>query len=229
VFAWSALWHLPRINWTGPIWLATLPLLGWAITRADSLRRFGLGTAMRLTAGVVIGGLLVIYAAFSYYMVLGIPGVPYPKSFSRAVGWPEVTRELHAIHDRLALETGAAPVIVGMDKYNIASEVSFFGTAEYAAAGQVPLRATTIKALSGDALMFAYWDPPEQFRGRTLVMVSRRREALATERLAPYFRELDGVIHSLPLANSGYGGNGRRIADVFYRIGYAYHPSPEAR
>ena len=114
---------------------------------------------MRLTAGSVIGGLLVIYAVFSYYMVLGIPGVPYPKSFSRAMGWPEVTRELHAIHDRLARETGAAPVIVGMDKYNIASQVSFFGTREYAAAGQVPLKATTIEALSGNALMFSLLGP----------------------------------------------------------------------
>lgn len=229
VFAWSALRHLPRLNWTGPIWLGILPLLGWAIMRAEALRRFGLGAAMRLTAGRVIGGLLVIYAAFSYYMVLGIPGVPYPKSFSRAMGWPQVTRELHSVHDRLTRETGVAPVIVGMDKYNIASEISFFGTPEYAAAGQVPLKVTTIEAISGSALMFAHWDPPEQFRGLTLVLVSRRREALATERLAPHFRELDAAIHPLPLANSGHGGNGRRIADAFYRIGYEYRPAPQAR
>jgi dolichol-phosphate mannosyltransferase len=229
VFAWSALRHLPRLNWTGPIWLATLPLLGWAIVRADALRRFGLGTAMRLTAGRVVSGLLVLYAAFSYYVVLGIPGVPYPQSFSKAVGWPEATRELQAIHDRLARETGVAPVIVGMDKYNIASQVSFFAAREYAAAGQVPLKATTIEALSSDALMFTYWDPPEQFRGRTLVMVTRRREALATERLAPHFRELDAAIHPLPLVSSGHGGNGRRIADAFYRIGYEYRPPPRDR
>ena len=77
--------------------------------------------------------------------------------------------------------------------------------------------------------MFTYWDPPEQFRGRTLVMVTRGSEALATERLAPHFRELDAVIHPLPLANFGHGGNGRRIADAFYRIGYEYRPAPRDR
>lgn len=227
VFAWSALTHLPRLNWTGPIWLATLPLLGLTIVRADALRRFGLGTAMRFAGGISIGVLLVLYATLSYYMVLGIPGVPYPRSLSRATGWPEATRELHAIHDRLARETGALPIIVGMDKYNIASQVSFFGTGDYVAAGQMPLKATTIQALSrSNALMFTYWDPPGQLRGRTLVMVSPRREELATEQLAPHFRELDAAIKPLPLSNSGPGGNRERIGEYFYRIGYEYRPAP---
>jgi hypothetical protein len=77
--------------------------------------------------------------------------------------------------------------------------------------------------------MFTYWDPPGQLRGRTLVIVTHRREALATERLAPHFRELDAAIHPLPLVSSGHGGNGRRIADAFYRIGYEYRPAPRDR
>ena len=238
VFAWSALRHLPRLNWTGPIWLATLPLVGWAIVRADAVRRFGLGTAMRLTAGAVIGGLLVFYAALSFYAVLGIPGVPYPRTFARTMGWPEAARQLRAVHDRLARETGEPPVIVGMDKYFIASELSFFGTPEYLAAGATlgaggqettRLKATSIGPLSEGALMFTYWDPPEQLRGRTFILVARRREELATERLAPHFRALDPLVHSLPLRNSGYGGDGRLIDEYAYRVGYGYRPPPKAR
>jgi dolichol-phosphate mannosyltransferase len=238
VFAWSALRHLPRLNWTGPIWLATLPLVGWAIVRADAVQRFGLGAAMRLTAGAVIGALLVFYAALSFHAVLGIPGVPYARTFARTMGWPEAARQLRAVHDRLARETGDPPVIVGMDKYFIASELSFFGTPEYLAAGAAPraggpetarLKATAIAPLSGEALMFAYWDPPEQLRGRTLILVARKREELATERLAPHFRELDPAIHPLPLGNSGYGGDGRPIDEYAYRIGYGYRPPPAAR
>ncbi len=201
VFAWSALTHPPRLNWTGPIWLVTLPLLGWAIVRADALSRFALGKALRATAGPALSGLLVLYALASYYAVLGIPGVPYPRSFARAAGWPEATRALQAVHDRLARETGAAPVVVGMDKYNIASQIAFLGAAGSAPEGQVPLKATTIRALSGSSLMFTFWDPPEQLRDRTLIMVAARREALATERLAPYFRELAPEIHPLPLSS----------------------------
>jgi len=87
--------------------------------------------------------------------------------------------------------------------------------------------------------MFDYWDPPGQFRGRTLVMVARNREVLATDLLAPHFGELDATIHTLRLANTGPGGDGRRIADYFcdgrriadyfYRIGYDYRPPPGER
>lgn len=224
VFAWSALKHIPRLNWTGPVWLVTLPLLGWAIVRAGALRWRGLGTAMRLTAGKVVGVLLVIYAAASYHLVLGIPGVPYPPSFAKAIGWPAATRELQTVHARIARETGAAPVIVGMDKYNIASQIAFHGARPFVLPGQEPLTATSIEAFIGNSLMFDYWDPPGKFRGRTLIMVTRYREALATDLLAPHFGELDATIHTLRLANAGPGGDGRRIADYFYRIGYDYRP-----
>jgi dolichol-phosphate mannosyltransferase len=238
VFTWSALRHLPRLNWTGPIWLATLPLLGWAIVRADALRRFRLGVAMRLTAGAVIGALLVFYAALSFHMVLGIPGVPYPRTFARTMGWAEAARHLGTIHDRLARETGASPVIVGMDRYFIASELSFFGTREYLATGggarakdgeTAELKVTTITPLSEGGLMFAYWDPPETLRDRTLIMVARRQEELATDRLARHFRELDPTIHRLPLTNSGYGGDRRPIDEYVYRIGYGYRPPTGTR
>ncbi len=229
VFAWSALKHVPRLNWTGPIWLATMPLLGWTIVRAGALRWHGLGSVMRLTAGKVIGALLVVYAALSYHLVLGIPGVPYSPSFAKAIGWPVATRELRVVHDRIVRETGTAPVIVGMDKYNTASQIAFYGARPFALPGQAPLQVTSIEAFTGNSLMFNYWDPPGQFRGRALVMVARNREALATDLLAPYFGELDATIHTLRLANAGPGGNGRRIADYFYRIGYDYRPAPGER
>ena len=229
VFAWSALKHIPRLNWTGPIWLATLPLLGWTIVRAGALRWRGLGTAVRLTAGKVIGALLVIHALVTYHLVLGIPGVPYSPSFAKAIGWPAATKELRTVHDRIARETGVSPVIVGMDKYNTASQIAFYGARPFVLPGQAPLQATSIEAFTGNSLMFNYWDPPGQFRGRTLVMVARNREYLATDRLAPHFGELDTTIHPLRLANTGPGGDGRRIADYFYRIGYDFRPAPGER
>jgi dolichol-phosphate mannosyltransferase len=224
VFAWSALRHPPRLNWTGPIWIATLPLLAWTIVRADAVSRFSIGPAMRWVAGKVIVGLLVLYSVFSYYMVLGLPGAPYPRSIARATGWPEATVQLHGVQDRILRETGTAPVFVGMDKYNIASQMAFFGTRNFVGADQTPLTATSSAAFSRQSLMFGFWDPPERFRGRTLVMVAPSRKALGTERLAPRFRELEDEVYSLILANSGPGGDGQPIAEYFYRIGRGYLP-----
>ena len=140
VFAWSALSHAPRLNWTGPIWLAILPLLAWAMVRADTVSRFGIGTALRRIGVPVIAGLLVIYSVMSYYLVLGLPGVSYPRSFARAIGWPQAALELRGIQERIIQETGTAPVFVGMDKYNIASQMAFFGTETYVGADQPPLQ-----------------------------------------------------------------------------------------
>jgi dolichol-phosphate mannosyltransferase len=177
-----------------------------------------------VSAAPVVGGLLVVYALFSYYAVLGIPGVPYPRTFARAAGWPQATDALREVSDRIERETGAAPVVVGMDKYNIASQVSYFGARDVAATGRSPLRATTIRELSGSRLMFTFWDPPGQFRDSTLIMVAPRPEILATERLAPHFSHLDQEIHPLPLSASWPAGNGRPIDEYHYRIGYGYRP-----
>jgi hypothetical protein len=43
----------------------------------------------------------------------------------------------------------------------------------------------------------------------------------AALQVAPQFRELDPGIHPLLLVNCDHVGNGRRVADAYYRIGTA--------
>ena len=237
VFAWDALKHLPRLNWTGPIWLATLPMLGWAIVRASALAIRGLGTATRVTAPHLLGGLLVFYALASYYVVVGFPGVGYPASFAPAMGWPEAARQLSMVQREMARRTGALPVVVGMDSYQIASMLSFYGTPEYLAAGRSespdqvqPLRPTAMGELfGGEGLMFAYWYPPKQFGGRDLIMVARHSDELADDRVSAYFRNLDAAIHPLPLISTGYGGIHSVVDSYYYRVGFGYRPPSAAQ
>ena len=224
VFAWSALRHEPRLNWTGPIWLATLPLLGWALVHAGALTRVWLGTVLRRSAGPVVGGLLVAVSLVSYHLVLGIPGAPYPGAFARFMGWQAATAELRSVQARLQTETGMAPVVVGLDKYNTASQIAFYGAPAYSAPGQAALRATSLETFNGNALMFSYWDPPASLAGRSLILVARERADLATGRLAPNFTALDEAIHPLALGNTGPGGNGRTIDTYYYRIGHGFRP-----
>ena len=229
VFAWSALRHEPRLNWTGPIWLATLPLLGWAIVHAGALTRFRIGPALRLSAGPVVGLLLVAYSVASYHLVLGIPGAPYPGAFARFMGWQAATAELRTVQARLLRETGAAPVVVGLDKYNTASQIAFYGAPAYAPPGQAALKATSLETFNGNALMFSYWDTPASLAGRSLILVGRERADLATEKLAPNFTALDEAIHPLALGNTGPGGNGRKIDEYYYRVGHGFRPGTDTR
>jgi dolichol-phosphate mannosyltransferase len=234
VFAWDALKHLPRLNWTGPIWLATLPMVGWAIVHAAASAIRGLGTAMRITAPHLLGGLLAFYALCAYYFVVGFPGIGYPASLAAAMGWPEAARQLSMVQRELARETGAVPVVVGMDSYQIASMLSFYGTPQYLAAGDSgtpaevqPLRPTAMGELfGGEGLMFAYWYPPRQFAGRDFIMLARHPSELTDGRLTPYFRSLDPKVHPLPLISTNVGGIRNRIDSYFYRVGYGYRPAP---
>jgi dolichol-phosphate mannosyltransferase len=234
VFAWDALRHLPRLNWTGPIWLAVLPLLGWAIVHASSLRARGIGRALRATAPPLLAGLLVLYAVLGYYVALGFPGVGYPKEAAPLLGWAAAARELSDVRMRVEKETGDTPTIVGMDAYQIASELSFYSMlqnvgegARLATDGASPksLNVTAIgKLFGGEGLMFAYWNPPSQLRGRTLIMVARNRDDLLKASLAKQFSRLETEVQPLPLIHSNYGGRQKPVAEFYYRVGYGYQP-----
>lgn len=224
VFAWSALRHEPRLNWTGPIWLATLPMLGWAIVHGPAMARARLGRALRGLAGPVIGLLLVAFSAASYHLVLGVPGLPYTGGFARFMGWRQAAAELHAVTARVRRETGLEPVVVGLDKYNIAAQVAFYGAAPFVPPGQPALRATSLEPFSGNALMFDFWDPPASLAGRPMILVARERADLADHRLAGHFRALEPDIRPLALGNTGPGGNRRPIDTYYVRIGLGFKP-----
>jgi dolichol-phosphate mannosyltransferase len=218
VFCWSSLKHAPRLNWTGPIWLATVPLLGWALLHADTLR-WRHAAAARRWIGRFLAALLVLYPVFLYYVALGIPALSYPDSFARAMGWATAAQQLHLVHDGLAQKTGAAPVVVGMDKYFIAAQLSY----NTATAERGPMRVTSKGAVfGGNGLMFEFWDAPEEFVGRTFIMVSRHKSALESQWLAAHFHALDSNMHALPTLHDGAGANGRLVDHFYYRVGYGY-------
>ena len=224
VFAWSALRHEPRLNWTGPLWLATLPMLGWAIVHARAMARARLGRALRGLAGPVIGLLLVAFSAASYHLVLGVPGVPYAGGFARFMGWRQATAELQAVKTRVQRETGLEPVVVGLDKYNTAAQVAFYGAPPFAPPGQPALKATSLATFTDNALMFGFWNPPASLAGRPMILVARERADLPDHRLQGHFSALAPEIHPLVLGNTGAGGNRRPIDTYYYRVGYGFQP-----
>jgi dolichol-phosphate mannosyltransferase len=236
VFCWSALRHEPRLNWTAPIWLVALPLLGWTIVHADALRAWRWSAAIHRLARPLAAIFLMLNATLLYYLALGIPGLPYSKSLAQSMGWATATQHLQEVHDRLAQTTGSAPIIVGMDRYFTAAQVSYHATRLLSdqeaqrSAKQTPMRVTAKGVVfGGNALMFDYWDAPEQFAGCAFIMVASHKAALGSESLAAFFRAFDSEIHSLPLVHDGPGANGHLIDRYYYRIGYDYRPNSAHR
>lgn len=235
VFCWSALRHEPRLNWTAPIWLALLPLAGWTITNAGVLRKRQWRAVVYRLARPLPMALLMANAILVYYVALGIPGIPYPTSSARTLGWTDATRHIQQVHDRLTRASGNAPIVVGMDKYFTASQLSYHATRLVSNAQgrregeQGPMKVAAKGAVfGGNGLMFKYWSAGQSFAGRSFIMVSRNAAALESESLAIYFRVLDTEIQPLPMVHDGPGADGQLIARYYYRIGHDYRPAKSA-
>jgi dolichol-phosphate mannosyltransferase len=233
VFAWNSLTNEPRLNWTGPIWLALLPTMAWTVARSADLRWSWLSKLLRKTAMPAITGLLVFYALTLHYLTLGIPDAGYPKGLARLLGWPQAAQQMAHIQQEIINDGGNASVIVGLDTYFIASKFSFYGTPEYLGRSNkqtsddssvTQLRATGHHLLGDKSLMFSYWDPAEEFSGQTMILVSRSPQDLSDAKVAQFFGHLSPEINPVPLIKSGFGNTEKKVNQYYYRIAYDYRP-----
>ena len=224
VFIVFSLGHEPKLNWTGPIWLAALPLIAHGLIPA-ARRPF---TARRSTLArlwpPMLALCLVAYGLSLHYVSLGFPGLGYPAGF-RLVGWRELAEEVERIEDRIEAETGAEPVVVGMDKYGIASELAFYRTVTGAAVDSHDPREGVTHTVSrnvvaGSGLMYDLWFSAGSFDGATMILVARRREDLTRDEVVARF---DRVTEPAALA---YDVNGKAQTGYFIGIGYGYRATP---
>ena len=113
------------MNWTGPLWLAAVPFVAQYLSRlktSSPAPRFAfLIKAWPATIVVV----LLLYGATLHYLTLGFPGIPYPKNFL-LLGWSDLASQIERIEDGIEGAGGAEPLVVGMDKMQIASGLAFY-------------------------------------------------------------------------------------------------------
>jgi dolichol-phosphate mannosyltransferase len=216
VFLAFSLRHEPKPNWTGPIWLAALPALARQMmltpqAMRNRLERLGQQLWMpTLTATVLLfGGLL-------HYIAIGLPGLGIDDDMDLPVAWEEIGRDVESIEQKVEADLEQEPLVVGMDKYFIASELAF-----YRRDGREGVTHTASRHLLGErGLMYEWWFPPERQAGRTLLLVSFDRDDLEEGKLHRWFREV-GPLQARAIRKHGHG------VRYFYRIGYSYSPSPE--
>jgi dolichol-phosphate mannosyltransferase len=225
VFAWNALENEPRYNWTGPLWITLLPMLAWLIINADKLRWPKLAIALKKSTRPLLFSLIAVYAILLHFLSIGLPALDFPRSGARLVGWPEASRNILAIQERLPVtETGAGRVVVaGMDKYFISSKLSYYGTEEFLGEGK-RLQVTGNHLFGDNSLMFAYWNPADEFKGDTVIMLSRSESDLSDNRLESYFESLSEKVQPFPVYKNDFALPGKTIREYYYRIGYDYRP-----
>lgn len=218
VFLVFSLRHAVRLNWTGPVWLAALPgIAGW-MSRALSTDHGPLGaTGGRLWA-ITLAALVLLFGGFLHYLTIGLPGVGIDNSMTLPTAWEEIGRDVELLENQIEQEHGVEPLVVGMDRYRIASELAF-----YRRAGREGIEQTCGRHLfGGNALMYFFWFEPEQQAGRLLLLVGLDREDLDRPNI-PRWARLD------PIQERIVHKHGLEVR-YFCRIAYEYRPPPpEAR
>jgi dolichol-phosphate mannosyltransferase len=222
VFVAFSLLHQTKLNWAGPLCLAALPWLARemtpiAVRLTQTPSRWG-----RYAWPTTVVAAMPFYGAALHYLVLGFPGLHYPKEL-RLVGWHDLGSQIERIEDDVERETGSEPLVVGMDKYNITSELAFYRTLAERDSGGLSER-EGIEGTAGSHLfgkfsvMYDYWFPPDKQKGRTLILVSSRAEDLDGPGITSRFDRLEPVLQLLARYND------MSVSRFYYRIGFGYRP-----
>ena len=218
VFVAFSITHSIRLNWVGPVLLAALPAMAWHLRPRPAtswLWRWG-----RKLWVPTIAGSLIVYGGTLHYLVLGLPGIGYPSG-TPLLGWRDLGAQLEALEDNFEEQTGVEPMIVGMDRYNLASEAAFYRQAAGARRkdprAREDVEETAGRELFGrSCLMYEYWSNPGLAEGRTMVLIGDNDEELASENVQHHFERL-GKIEQMVVTK-----NGKTAGRYYYRFAYGY-------
>lgn len=201
-----------KLNWTGPLWLATLPALSAAILAAAE-RVSGFEFTMRRLWVQTTAISLVIYGLALNYLVLGIPALGHVVRLPAApVAWSEFGREAASLSLAVKRATGDEPLMIGLDTYNVTSELAFYGDA-----GRESTASSVGRGILGlPSLMYEYWYRPEPLRGRPAIMFAFKRHQIDDPVLATYFAALGEPAERVVIKDGATAGR------FYYRIGYDF-------
>lgn len=168
VFALFSLRHEVKLDWTGAPWTAALPAMALVMVNNEPwmgrFARWIRAAWMPTTVAMVL-----IFGLGLHYLVLGIPGLGYDKHIEAIpIGWRDLSAHVIDAANAYRKETGTEPLLVGMDRYAIASELAFYGGARTAAG----LQTANSDLFGGMGLMYGRWMPPKAQDGRNLLLVA---------------------------------------------------------
>jgi dolichol-phosphate mannosyltransferase len=156
---------------------------------------------------------LVAYGLALNYLVLSAPGIGYAVSLPGApVAWSEFGREAAALKREVKQAFGRAPLMIGLDTYNIASVLAFY------VAGDSDETASSVGRgiLGRGSLMYERWYTAEPLRGRPAIMFAFKRSQIVDPTLANHFATLSDPIEREILKG------GKPAGRFYYRIGHDF-------
>lgn len=216
VFALFSLRHEVKLDWTGAPWTAALPImaLGMIATTANSA---GIRAWLRKAWMPTLLALLLIEGAGLHYLALGLPGLGYGRHIELVpVGWRDFARRIAAVAAEARAKTGQEPLLVGMDRYAIASELAFYLTQR----ADTVVETSSAHLFGGVGLMYERWTPAERQKGRTLLLVAWNPGDLAGEAVESRAERFG------PIEDEVLTRDGRVVRHYYHRLAYNYGAVP---
>ncbi len=218
VFVVFSLTHRVKLNWTGPLWLALVPVLASQVAGAGLTRP--MGTALRVGGRVTAAVLAALYLGLLQSLSFGVPGLrPARNIVLLPVGWPQMGQELEREQADAQRKTRERVLIVGMDRDFIASEAAFYHSRRPQSVREV----TGAHLFGEESLMYAYWFPPSSLDGTSLVLASFNSHWINTEEVARHCDTMEEIqSHAIQV-------RGRTVCNYYTRMVHGYHSVPASR
>jgi dolichol-phosphate mannosyltransferase len=216
VFVIQSLQGQPKANWTGPVWLAILPLIASRFVRPRATGHPG-WLGMTRTWAVTVVVLLAFYAFGLGYITAGMPGVSVGRGMPVPMAWKDMGNRLESIEHATKESTHTEPLIVGLYKYWITSEASFYD-------GQEDDQEETLPEFGSEGLfgrrglMWDEWMPPSEAAGRTVILVAFDQNDLNPVWVTRHFESVG------PIFREELRTYGHPVGHFFWRLGYNYQP-----
>ncbi len=184
VFTLFSLFREVKLNWTGPAWLSLIPIMAWHMVSGEGRLVAFLRRAWFPTVAVI----LLVFGFALHYATLGFPILAYPKNVPM-VGWEDLARQVEGLEDRWEKALGEEPLIVGMDKHKVTSELAFYRTKLF---GKNDFEREGVTYTAGpnlvgeESLIYKQWFPETkglQGYARAVLFVGRSPEGLPLQEL----------------------------------------------
>jgi len=230
VFVFFSLFRHTKINWTGPLWLGTLPFMAHMMTAGwpAGTGRWRAWLSPRTWKGTVVAVLLILGFAMQY-LVLDFPGLSYPENkmgFS-ARGWPALAVKVETVAAGIEQEFHVRPLVVGLNSDRLSSWLAFYRSQAMARSVGENTGAAALDTAGPNLFglprshMYEVWFPSlEPYADRPLLLIGDKPG------------QLDVQIEKRdigPVREMTVEGNGQVVWRIYYRVLGPQRPTPRDR
>ena len=210
-----------KLSWAGPLWLAFIPLMASSLPTGGTDGRTRPVVQRAWSATLLC--LILSYGLILHYFSLGLPGIPFHTG-TFLFGGEDLADRVEQTVRRVEAKRGQPPVVIGMDKYQLASGLAFYRAKRLDPSGPGssprPAPETTGRHLFDlESLMYAFWQPPADLTGRDLLVIADEKEELDNRLFAGRAKGL-GKIRSFPVKKDG-----KEAGVYYYRLITDYRPA----